>query len=124
MATPCYILTCYTAANKIKFSKVGEADCKCCQVGFTAYSNIIVNGHLCPINDGYIPAEFCTDHPECNDPIYRCFEMASATSNYAHEIPEYREEYLEVSDAFNELAVELLEQCRVRLNRGKRFGQN
>jgi hypothetical protein len=122
LSRPCYVLSCYTVvttAKKFKFLRVADSECKCCKIGITTtfrdFSNSIVNYHFCPNNDNYLPEECCNIHPECNDPVYRCFDMASITARYAKDFPAYREEYLEVSGSFNQLAVELLEECKATI---------
>ena len=53
----------------------------------------------------------CVIHPECNDPIFRCFDLAKAASKMANKTPEYRSEYEEVARHCRKFSVQLLNQC-------------
>ena len=39
----------------------------------------------------------CTLHAECNDPIFRCFDLAKSATKLANKTPEYRSEYEDVA---------------------------
>lgn len=49
---------------------------------------------------------------ECNDPIFRCFDLAKVASENASKIPEYRGEYNEIAASTRAFSVRLLEQCK------------
>ncbi len=68
--------------------------------------------HFCPDNDKFAPNPDCQRHIECNDPVYRCFDLAHFASENSKRKPEFRTEYREVADACRQLAVDLLGQCR------------
>ncbi len=67
--------------------------------------------HYCPANPLFRPTLTCRDHIECNDPIFRCFDLAKMASDHADHIPEYRVEYNEIADNCKRLSVDLLDQC-------------
>ncbi len=67
--------------------------------------------HFCPDNDKFRPNPDCRRHMECNDPIYRCFDLARFASEASKAKPEFRTEYRRVADACRDLAVEVLKQC-------------
>ena len=110
MATPSYICACYLSAIdssglKNKANGSNSAYCTCSQdvtnVGY----------HVCPANEHFIPVSKCRQHPECNDPIYACLDLASLGSKLAERMPEYGEEYQEISKMAKNLPVQLLDQC-------------
>ena len=111
MAKPCYILACYDYAcdqsfciNEQPVPWIGFTDdCKCQDMDGSV--------HYCPRNSNYKPDLNCKDHVECNDPIFKCFELAKLAKGYANENPESREEYDTISDECSQLSVKLLEQC-------------
>ena len=110
MATPSYIFACYLSAidcsgltNKGNSSNSGY--CTCSQDVTNA------NYHVCPANQHFIPVSKCRQHPECNDPIYACLDLASLGSKLAERMPEYGEEYQEISKMAKKLPVQLLDQC-------------
>ena len=76
-------------------------------------SHIILNEniHYCPDNPNFNPSLNCRTHLECNDPIFRCFDLAKLAIEHAEHIPEYREEYEEISNQCRQLSVHLLAQC-------------
>ena len=53
----------------------------------------------------------CVIHPECNDPIFRCFDLAKAATKMANKTPEYRSEYEEIARQCRNFSVQLLNQC-------------
>jgi len=52
-------------------------------------------------------------HPECNDPVFRCFALSKSAFKIANKFPEYRSEYEAVALAANKLSAELLDQVNV-----------
>ena len=118
MAKPCYVLTCYTLVASPTLGEAEKCNFVCCRpaLGFMTFAKSrICDDHNCPLSPDFAPNSACTRHPECNDPVYRCFKMSSTISHFAKWKPEFREEYLEVAESFNQLAVELLEECLVRI---------
>ena len=67
--------------------------------------------HHCPSYPTFVPDPNCGQHIECNDPVFRCFDIARLSSEYAKEIPEHRAEYGEIADACRSLSVKLLSEC-------------
>lgn len=132
MSQPAYILSCYDTVveTAIDFSlKVEDGtnypcDCvdrhrstsKHSNGGITLkqmmqYEGKEENFHYCPANVKFKPDSECQRHPECNDPIFRCFDLAKMASEIANDIPEYRVEYQDVAKQCRSLAVDLLDQC-------------
>ena len=67
--------------------------------------------HYCPSNKLFLPVTNCRKHPECNDPIYACFDLAALSNKLAKRMPEYGEEYEEISRLATSLSVSFLDQC-------------
>ena len=119
MARPCYVLSCYTVVASPTLGEAERCNYVCCRpaLGLVTFAkSMICDDHSCPLSPDFAPHSACTRHPECNDPVYRCFKMSSTVSHFAKWKPEFREEYLEVAESFNQLAVELLEECLVFRN--------
>ena len=76
-----------------------------------AYVNNFKKQHYCPQNQYFRPRMHCRSHVECNDPLFRCFDLAKLASEYADRIPEYREEYEDIAKQCRRLSVEILDQC-------------
>ena len=118
MARPCYVLACYTVVASPTLGEAEKCNFLCCRpaLGLVTFGqSMICDDHTCPLSPDFAPNSACTRHPECNDPVYRCFKMSSTVTHFAKCKPEYREEYLEVAESFNQLAVELLEECWVNI---------
>ena len=67
--------------------------------------------HYCPDHPRFNPNLNCHIHLECNDPIFICFELANLAKGRIQFMPEYREEYEEISNQCRNLSVQLLDQC-------------
>ena len=67
--------------------------------------------HYCPDHPRFNPIMNCNIHLECNDPIFICFELANLAKGRVQVMPEYREEYEEISNQCRNLSVQLLDQC-------------
>ena len=52
-----------------------------------------------------------SNHAECNDPIFKCFEFAYAAEKKQKEIPEFQEEYEKIAENCRKLSAQLLDQC-------------
>ena len=128
MAKPSYILACYEfVVDKDKSLMDDKKDkdsvcnfsyeCNCLQEDTLKYSinswqfNPTNGFHFCPANPNFNPSMNCKIHAECNDPIFRCFDLANIAKEYAKSVPECREEYEEISKQCHQLSVQLLEQC-------------
>ncbi len=68
--------------------------------------------HYCPGNDKFMPRDNCPLHLECNDPIYRCFDLAQLAYWCSKEWPEYRTECMEIVHNCRRLSAEILGRCR------------
>ena len=114
MAKPYYILACYECVVEATFSenekKHEEYTCTCPKEDEQTFRQ-----HYCPAHPNFIPYINCHDHVECNDPIFRCFDLSKLSASYAEKVPEFREEYLEISQQCSQLSVGLLEECTVRM---------
>jgi len=75
-------------------------------------SEAAVPFHYCPVTAKYRPHPDCQRHLECNDPIYRCFELAKLASRSIQRTPEYKKEYEEIIGNCRGLAASLLDQCQ------------
>ncbi len=126
MAKPCYVFTCYstvTEAQKKKRTRKGRSRCNfrgCdCRVekrqeeeeGERDDEVDVLGGHPCPDSKNFEPRSSCVEHPACNDPILRLFEISKVASGQADKVPEYREELESVSASCNRHAVDLLDLC-------------
>jgi len=130
MSRPCYIFCCYQAVSEA--AKVGKHEAECfnsacdCHGGVTrpferspspvggfngVMAGQVTSDHHCPDSPKFTPKYGCTDHPACNDPIFRCFEITKVASEWASRVPEYREEYQQVADETSRHAVDLLDLC-------------
>ena len=69
------------------------------------------NFHYCPANPKFVPSLSCQDHLECNDPVFKCFDLAKIARMYAEHIPEYKPEYEEIADQCQKFSVQLLDEC-------------
>ena len=67
--------------------------------------------HFCPSNEKFLPHPDCNEHVECNDPVFRCFDIARAAKKFAKRRPEYEAEYDQVAANSREIAVEILDGC-------------
>lgn len=114
MAGSCYILDRFTVVyERLRISQTEES-CYCCslaEIDFRSTPNTN-DHHPCPLNDQFLPYSACSKHVECNDPVFRCFEMVKIADKCARNVPEYREEYEEIGAQCSDLAVELLENCK------------
>ena len=96
MAQPSYILACYSVAAEERASR-GEdgGGCECwigkgagggrksAQGGLNDLMRLEMEEdvfHHCPASPRFRPNPDCARHLECNDPIYRCFDLAIMTS--------------------------------------------
>ena len=52
-----------------------------------------------------------SNHAECNDPIFKCFEYAYAAEKKKKEVPEFQEEYEKIAENCRKLSAQLLDQC-------------
>ena len=52
-----------------------------------------------------------SNHAECNDPIFKCFEYAHAAEKKKKEVPEFQEEYEKIAENCRKLSAKLLDQC-------------
>ena len=109
MTAPSYIMACYLSAidnlDTMNQNVDGINKCYCA-------TNITENGfHFCPANKQFVPRSLCRQHAECNDPIYTCFDLAKLSSDLVARMPEYSEEFNEISKAAMAFSVRLLDQC-------------
>lgn len=121
MAKKSYIFSCYETVLEAKMNKKGEIDdCQCHKASsfrmMDKNHSIIMNHreksfHYCPASKYFKPNMHCTEHVECNDPIFRCFDLAKMACEYADRVPEYREEYGNIAQECRALSVEILDQC-------------
>ena len=65
--------------------------------------------HFCPASERYVPKVNCPYHVECNDPIYRCFELARAASEAGKRLPEYRSEFYKIASSCRKLSAAMIE---------------
>jgi len=127
MTKPCYIFSCYVEVSKANIGKNGSlpecissmCDCHGSRAARSTPGglNLMLAGevsgdHCCPNSIRFAPKYGCTNHPACNDPIFRCFEITKVASEWATRVPEYREEYEQVADEASKHAVDLLDLCR------------
>ena len=106
MSKPCYIIACYTTLQKPKVSSVSHKRLKDIRSqsiwksgSLKNLSSLMNPDHSVsdPLDDSFRAAPDCRIHPECNDPIFRCFSLARVTKDLASKSPEYREEYTKVA---------------------------
>ena len=89
MAKKCYIFSCYEAVVEANLNDSGEInDCRChnlkSEVDGEANKNDTLETmismvvpfmdneeHHCAAHEDFVPELFCTDHIECNEPIFR-----------------------------------------------------
>ncbi len=109
MSTESYILSCYEVAVE-KSQDDKEGDIFCCK-GTDNIDPKSQRKHSCPADERFKPNMHCSNHVECNDPIFRCFDMAKMAMTYAYKVPEYREEYEDIAQACRTLSVQLLDKC-------------
>ena len=131
MAKPSYILACYECAvdktfsddnhkpkihfkgfnkkrsfHRLAIDKQMSIDiCNC------HHADSEIEFHYCPANPKFVPSLDCQDHLECNDPIFKCFDLAKMATIYAQHIPEYKDEYEEIANQCHEFSVQLLDEC-------------
>ena len=110
MASSAYVFSCYLSAVETSgittnAKRGSSGNCSCMQNEKTK------EYHVCPANDYFIPVTNCREHPECNDPIYACFDLANLGTKLAEKMPEYGEEYQEISKIAQNLPVQLMDQC-------------
>ncbi len=67
--------------------------------------------HHCPASEKYSPHPDCAHHMECNDPVYRCFDLARYASEGAKRVPEFRTEFTQVAQECRTLAARMLDGC-------------
>ncbi len=68
--------------------------------------------HYCPANDmRYVPHPDCVYHMECNDPIYRLFDLAKVASEGSKRLPEYRSEFMEIAQHCRKLSANIMDYC-------------
>ena len=68
--------------------------------------------HHCPGSKRFRPSADCLHHLECNDPIYRCFNLSTIASRACGLFPQYREELERVEASCRRLSAELVDLCR------------
>ena len=92
MAKPSYILSCYNSVAEKTFKDNNQRlhhSCDCSQnedsVDTTTSKYSIKHYyyyvckdefHYCPAHPRFFPSMSCQEHLECNDPIFRCFDLA------------------------------------------------
>ncbi|XP_059078651.1 short transient receptor potential channel 1-like [Tigriopus californicus] len=111
MAQPCYILSqfvvIYERLKTVQQNPDEQDSPK--KKGDTLRRN---DSHCSPLDDMFRPIFPCSKHVECNDPVFRCFEMVKIANKCARNVPEYREEYEEIGARCSNLTVELLQNCK------------
>ncbi len=70
--------------------------------------------HYCPATSKFRPHPDCYYHVECNDPIYRCFDLARLASQACKHLPQYREEIGEIGRRCRRLSAEILGMCKCK----------
>ncbi len=131
LSRPSYIFACYNivAEGKDIENEEKQVICECenrPQVGKSAAGGRMRMGlnevmmsmatgddvfHYCPSNEKYSPHPDCVHHMECNDPIYRCFDIANMASEGGKRLPEYRTEFTEIAQNCRSLAARILDHC-------------
>ena len=86
MAKPSYILSCYNSVAEKCFMDNNQRlhnSCNCSQnedsVDAASKHYYYVRRdevHYCPAHPQFFPSMTCQEHLECNDPIFRCFDLA------------------------------------------------
>ncbi len=135
MSSPAYIFACYAVVAEERDLEGKESVCEC--VGITkpkvfvhntskisvlvdesrTESTMVANCleesvHYCPGSNKFKPRDDCFHHLECNDPIYRCFDIARLTYEASQIYPEYRTEFMEIAKRCRSLATKILSQCK------------
>ncbi len=136
MSVPAYVFACYAvAADDRDLGGKMEVACEC--VGMPSRSKVFTYNnsssvmtvdekeeqsfagntresviHYCPGSTRFKPRDDCPHHLECNDPIYRCFDLARLAYECSSSWPEYRTECMEVARSCRLLSAEILDQCR------------
>ncbi len=67
--------------------------------------------HFCPASKRYAPSPDCREHLECNDPVFRCFDIARVSCQLSKYLPQYRTELQEVEQACRDLSARVLSKC-------------
>ena len=93
MAKPSYILSCYDSVAEKTYTKTDHNQrqnhsCHCSQIeaqdtiarrtiqGAVRSYYYVGEDHYCPAHPRFFPSMSCQEHLECNDPIFRCFDLA------------------------------------------------
>ena len=93
MAKPSYILSCYDSVAERTYTKTDHNQrqnhsCHCSQIeaqdtiarrtiqGAVRSYYYVGEDHYCPAHPRFFPSMSCQEHLECNDPIFRCFDLA------------------------------------------------
>ena len=84
MAKPSYILSCYDSVAERTYTKTDHNQrqnhsCHCSQIeAQDTIARRMIQGavHYCPAHPRFFPSMSCQEHLECNDPIFRCFDLA------------------------------------------------
>ena len=109
MSSSAYIHACYAdAVNYFNTTNNGESEGYSCSCSYDLTMNEI---HFCPANGRFAPKGYCRYHVECNDPIFRCFDLARWAKSYASHVHEYRNEYEAIAQECLNLSVKILDQC-------------
>ncbi len=70
-----------------------------------------VQFHHCPASSKYVPNQDCSQHLECNDPLYRCFDLAKLARKGSKYLPQYRSEFDAIGRRCQEFSAEILSKC-------------
>ena len=89
MAKPSYILSCYDSVAERTYKNLNNdtdmhlsCDCSQSEALDTVPKRSIRyyvdrdDFHYCPAHPRFFPSMSCQEHLECNDPIFRCFDLA------------------------------------------------
>ena len=109
MLTPAYIMACYI--QNLEDSKILHHDT---DQGYICSCHVVADKddfHHCPAHPKFIPDISCRYHIECSDPIDCCFALAQLSSDFAKQVPEYKEECSDIAQQAMDLSVSLLNQC-------------
>ncbi len=131
MSVPSYIFACYMVAAERRDIEDEERTiiCECedgrlkrkkdssKRVGRMCLNDVmaVATGddifHHCPASEKFSPHPDCVYHMECNDPIYRCFDLARIASEGSKSLPEFRTEFSEIAQNCRKLAAKMLDKC-------------
>ena len=108
MAQTSYIIACYlTTLEASNVIQKDERRYKCSCVSEVNQEDF----HYCPASNKFVPSYDCRQHIECNDPIYRCFNISQKCSHLSNRVPEFGEECKEIAEKAIQFSVEILNQC-------------